>query len=355
MDPTARFHQIYEQLVGTLLQHHILMPKPNQTLRPITSQEFMETICKDAKHRECIMEENAQFLKCVPFPTHQGDVLMIHRNKVYMMLPQLRSGIFDALKQLYWVAVYGPELSGVARSVQLNEHRQQEALYQARQRQEERKRAMVQDGPEGQNATNSSGEAHLSSFLSKFVSQEVTDEFCKGIREIVEEDTAAGNLPSEGGEGRSPMDMINVMMKIVKNEKMQKLFAETNEKTNMTEEDNQTMLTEMAEDALSKMNPNDPATATMAPLLNSFLKGGGVGLPSFGGMNDPSSAPGILETLMKTLEEQDAKGKKGDLQHTVTVLTKNYTAPVAAPIDDDDLMNMSTAEFQQLQHEMELD
>ncbi len=175
----GRFDVVYAGLVQGLLENHILQPRANQMLRPINPQEYIDLICNNQAKRDCITMENHKFLKCIPFPLTDNTQIMIEPTRIYNISPQIRSAIFEALKELLVLATFGPELTGVARNVQENEKRQQQAAYAAHVASSSAATA------EGNPSEEMDGSSYFTQFASKLLPPEIMDEFVKLLRRIL--------------------------------------------------------------------------------------------------------------------------------------------------------------------------
>ncbi len=343
----TRFDVVYAGLVQGLLENHILQPRSNQMLRPISPQEYIDLICNNQAKRDCITLENHKFLKCIPFPLTDNSQIMIEPSRIYNISPQIRSAIFEALKELLVLATFGPELTGVARNVQENEKRQQQAAYAANIA------SSTASTNEEKSGEEMDGSSYFTQFASKLLPPEVMDEFVKSIGEIAQQDIAEGKYQAPGtNQEANPMEMINMITQLVNNPRMTQLFEETQSKCplgNSPEADQQTsneMLQKLTQDMLQKISPKDRSSAAMAPLLQMVMQNAG---GNDGGPMDLEEGPGMMAKIMQTLQNQQANGKSADLQHTLTLLSRDFTAPEPKPIDDDDLANISSEEYARIQ------
>lgn len=348
----ARFDVVYAGLIQGLLEHRLLQPRAGQMLRPITPQEYMDKICNDQAKRDCINNENNKFLKCIPFPTHDHQThLMIEPSKLYNIQPQVRSAIFEALKELLWLATFGPELTGIARNVQENEKRQQHAAHAAHMAREQAAAAASQS--EGNPNTIEDGSTYFTNFASKLLPPDVLEEFVKNIGEIARDDIANGKYEAPGAEQEgNPMAMLNMITQLVNNPRMTKLFEDTqkscppSENPELDSATSNEMLQSLTKDMLKKISPSDSSSAAMAPLLQMMMQQTG---STGGGPADLEEGPGMMAKLMETLQKQQANGRTADLQQTFTMLSRDFTAPEPRPIDDDDLANLSPEEYARMQ------
>lgn len=346
----SRFDVVYAGLVQGLLENHILQPRANQMLRPIDPQEYMDLICNNQAKRDCITMENHKFLKCIPFPLTDNSHIMIEPTKIYNISPQIRSAIFEALKELLMLATFGPELTGVARNVQENEKRQQQAVYAAHVA----STSATEAGSNENSGEGMDGSSYFTQFASKLLPPEIMDEFVKNIAKIAEQDIAEGKYSAPStDESSDPMQMINMITQLVSNPKMTQLFEETQAKcpveNDVDQQSSNEMLQKLTQDMLKKISPTDSSSVAMAPLLQMIMQQTGAGGNGGAGPVDLEEGPGMMAKIMQTLQNQQANGKSADLQHTLALLSRDFTAPEPKPIDDDDLANMTPEEYARIQ------
>lgn len=341
----AQFDRLYSDLLNNLLNMNLLIQSPSQSLRQTTPQEYIETICKTQEQQDCLLQEKVSYLKCIPFPTHQGGNLMIKPNRIYVISPSVRKQIFESLKHLFVLALHGPELTGVAQVVQQNAINQQQKQYAA-YHQQQQKSSPIDNTNTSESSPPNSFEEIMSGILPADISKDLTSE----ITELFTSDSQiSGSMPNLS----NPADLFQFAQNLMHNPKIQAICENVNSKM---QEQGQTFneaglekMTNMGEQALKNMPVGE--AAAFAPILKNLFAGkaGGGNMPS----NMDPNEPGFMEIIMRTLKEQSEKGKSDNLGATFSIVARDLTAPKQG-IDDDDIANMTPEQFEKLQSIMQM-